>query len=160
MHFPPKKDTLPIAIITACSLFTIALGTYMFWEMNTLTGRFVAGFIILTGLFLQSLISSLQYEVSANILFIRQWPLRWKIPLKNIVHIRASKESEWSSGVRPALSQQLLHIQYKASGGIQNEVQISPADRESFLNYLLENDSGLYRIGEEIYRQEMPEVHP
>lgn len=156
MHFPPKKDILPVTIITACSLFTMALGAYMFWEMYTLTGRLAAGFVILTGLFLQSLINSLQYEVSDSILYIRQWPLRWKIPLKNIVHIRPSKESEWSSGVRPALSQQLLHIQYKASGGIENEVQIAPADRESFLNHLLAKDAGLYRLGEEIYRQEMP----
>jgi hypothetical protein len=85
------------------------------------------------------------YIVTPSELIVRFGPFRWRVPLASIEEVSAA--SFWDKG--PALSMDRLTIQY---GGWPTGLTVSPADREGFLNALLQMAPSLTRTGDRLVR--------
>ena len=146
MDFPPKKDTQIVLLFWCLILFIIAMGLFILSDINTQAAILIAAGIIIVGIGLYLLMAFLTYRVEEKTLHVRQWPLRWKIPIENIIKVYPSKGANRFFGSRPALSTDLIEIEYKAPGGINNNLQIAPADKNAFLAHLTQIDPALQQM--------------
>ena len=82
------------------------------------------GVAVLAGVLLWILLST-SYEITSEHLVVRAGPMRWRIPLREITGVSASRSPR--SG--PALSMDRLEVRW----GAASVLLISPADQDGFL---------------------------
>jgi hypothetical protein len=95
-------------------------------------------------LWLSRTFASTSYEIAPPLLLVRFWPLRWQIPLGDIVEVvpRRGLAVELSWGLAWSMDRLLVHYR-KKNGRRALPVAISPRDPVAFLRELTEAEPAL-----------------
>lgn len=122
-YFPSARDRTLAALIWGPFIGLIALG----WIDG---GYWPVAIVAALYLLLAWIWFGTGYTITATELIIQSGPLRWRIKLDDIEHVKATRN--WYSSA--ALSLDRLEIKYARLGA----VYVSPKDREAFLALMRE----------------------
>ena len=147
-YFRSKVDLFYGALMLVICVFVLVAGavfTEAGWS-NSNWDALVGGALafLLVG-FVGWVFSRTGYLVTRSELIVRSGPFRWRVPLASIEEVSAA--GRWDKG--PALSMDRLTIQYQ---GRPTGLTVSPADRDGFLNALLQMAPSLARTGDRLVR--------
>lgn len=132
MIYNSRKDTLISLILWGTSLLLIGASIYNFLDTGVNVETIVVSSIsmLTVGLVLWIWFNT-YYKIAENTLFYRSGPIAGRIEIEKIREISPNKTMY--AGLKPALASKGLIIRYEK----YNDIYISPAHPEAFINELL-----------------------
>jgi membrane protein YdbS with pleckstrin-like domain len=132
--FPTKYDRWLIAVLAASYGFGLAAVSVAVWQ-KPMEAAAAAVMFLAAILFTTWLLASTRYEIGGEELTIWSGPIRWRVPIKGIRSIQATRKPISS----PAASLDRLRIEWERGKEKRTGViLVSPADKVGFLSALQE----------------------
>lgn len=128
MTYRSQVDRWLLVVVLASAAGCLAAGMAAIFTSPSGTASLVAIFLLLVSAFPVWILGATYYVLTGDELEVRSGPFRWRIPIREIRGVTASRNPLSS----PALSLDRLRIEY----GTSKWILISPSDREGFLREL------------------------
>jgi membrane protein YdbS with pleckstrin-like domain len=140
MVFPSKIDAWVPAVAIGIPVASLAVVLFATFKGNgpLAAAIFAVATVLVVVSFVAWLFLTTQYRVENDVLTVRSGPLRWKIPIRDIDSVTATRNPLSS----PALSLDRLQIHYR-SGARETDILVSPDDKRGFIAALVASNGAI-----------------